>query len=509
MFKSKSTASVPSIAQMQNTVDKMQEIRNTVLFPRWKMVPAVQQAVNKLKELSKKQARLMASKSAEDRVEGKKMWASMSNCYWDILFALLDAQTAPYMGVLPTELAFDKTERLFIDFGILADGTLPFHREFDTLASFPQCEGGIFHCLAFSDFIAEYWSMIVGSTPPDPIVGPAAAERAEILQSRLDKAQYHRDNLLKEIWEDFLVDFSLDLDKLIGDMDNCLLSAMKISIRAPEYRETDEDGRRRMRQERIIFQEAENSVLLLLSSAQKNERNPLPQQHADRFIELHERTKVLAKKLLYCQNDAKKIERRNKKVADACAESSDQGKRRELRNMLMKKKEYLIVPAKNARCDESPFCPPNALPLDYQATAAELEAVSAMDMDMFSVSRIRMYGLPRVVFVPGQGFGTYDWSDHTLLLPAFPIDGGDKFHGAKSLCYALATFRWDSDEDRHLKNPYEQIKENKKKSLLVMAASFYRDYYLWMTKEKKGYRILSRDTAKVFNQIFAPRPDED
>ncbi|MBR1603972.1 MAG: hypothetical protein IJ667_11135 [Synergistaceae bacterium] len=80
----------------------------------------------------------------------------------------------------------------------------------------------------------------------------------------------------------------------------------------------------------------------------------------------------------------------------------------------------------------------------------------------------------------------------------------------KSLSYALGTYRWDSDEDRKIKTPYEQqIKDNKKKSILELATSFYKDYFLWLTKEKAGYRILPRETHKVFNVMFAPKNDED
>ena len=67
-----------------------------------------------------------------------------------------------------------------------------------------------------------------------------------------------------------------------------------------------------------------------------------------------------------------------------------------------------------------------------------------------------------------MGLGTYDWSDNSLLLPAFPVNGEDR-----SVSYALAAYRWDTDEDRKVKNPYEQIKENRKKSIMAMAASFY------------------------------------
>ena len=494
---------IPTIAQMQSAVDKMQEIRGTVLFPRWKDVPAVQQAVSKLKELAKKRAALLTSKSTDDRIQSKKLWSSMSSCYWEILFALLEAQIDPQTDYPPTSLAFDKTERLFIDFGIFADWTLPFNRELDVDAILnSKGNGGLFPCLSFSDFIAETWAMLMDTPGPLPLAGPAAGERDSILRGQLEKAQYHRDALLREIGEDFLPNTPLDLPKLSGEMDNCLLSAMMVFTRVPEYRDAEESVRHQIRQERVIYYEAEKAVLLMISTAQKD--GVLPLQYVTRFTEAHDLTKVLAKKLLYSQNDAKKIERRAKKIADSCAGFSTQMRWHELRNLLVKKKEYLTVPAKHARCDESPFCPQDALPIDYQASARELESMSAMDMDMFNVSRVRMYGIPRVVFVPGQGLGTYDWSDNTLLIPAFPVGGEDK-----SLSYALAAYRWDSDEDRLLKNPYEQIKENRKKNIIAMADSFYKDYFLWMTKEKKGYRILPRETSKVFNQMLAPRPDDE
>ena len=44
--------------------------------------------------------------------------------------------------------------------------------------------------------------------------------------------------------------------------------------------------------------------------------------------------------------------------------------------------------------------------------------------------------------------------------------------------------------------------------MLALASSFYKDYSLWMTKEKKGYRILPAETHKAFVQIFAQKADD-
>jgi hypothetical protein len=164
----------------------------------------------------------------------------------------------------------------------------------------------------------------------------------------------------------------------------------------------------------------------------------------------------------------------------------------------------MAVPAKVARCEQSLFCPLDSAPALYETLSQLAEEMCNLDIDMLIAPRIRMYGVPRVIFVPGQGWGTYDWLDHTILLPMFPSVSAEK-----SVAYGLGTFRWDSDEDRVLKNAYENIKDNKGKSILDMATSFYKDYFLWVTKEKKGYRILPRDTNKAFIQMFAPRKQED
>ena len=495
---------IPSMAQMRSVIDKAQKLQETVLFPRWKDVPEVKAAVGRMKDLAKKHKKLTSSGNPEDAVQARKVWESLTTAWWSTLFALLDAQTEPVNGKLPEQLTFDETERLFIDFGVLADGTLPFHDELDPNAVLSsRCAVGIFPCLSFSDYIAECWSMIINGPEILPEAGPAASQRDEMLGRELERAQTQRDDRFREILEEYVPNSPLDLRKTTEDMDNYLLSATKVAIRAPEYREAKEKERQQINQERAAYLDAEKGALLMVSSARTGIEKSLSLTDMEQALSLHERTKMLAKKIVYCQSDEKKIARRVKKIADGCKGIPDSAKRSELRSMLSKKREYFTVPGKTARCDISPFAPANALPIDYHKNALELEDMCGVDIGMFDVPRVRMYGIPRVVFIPAQGLGTFDWSDHTLLLPVFPQGGEDR-----SLAYALAAFRWDSDEDRKLKNPYEQIKENRKKSLVVMAASFYKDYATWMTKERNGYRLLPRETHKVFAQMFAPKKEE-
>ena len=466
-------------------------------FKRWQNVPEVQDEVAKLADNAQKYFSLLSTGKTDDKVAAQKLWQVMSSSYWDILFAIVDAQTK----ALPAQLTFDAEERLFINTGYV-HGVLSLSKSFDPKAFLTaKCTGGILPIMTFSDYIAETWAAITGKPAPDPVISMSNDARTSYLLTALEEAQAKRNEELADLAGTYSL--KLNAGQLSRTMDDNIIPCMKVNMRVPEYREGSEASRQALAQKRKAYNDAEAAMLLELTSARKREDNALPAPKAERFLQLHETTKVIAREVLYSQNDAGKIARRTKKITDECAGMSANMKRSELRNMLVKKRDYLTVPAKNARADTSLLSVPDSLPLDYAKNYAILEDMCRMDISMFNVPRVRMYGLPRAIFVPGVGLGTYDWSDHTLLLPSFPTNGEDR-----SASYALATFRWDSDEDRKIKTPYEQIKENRKKSLLALASSFYKDYSLWMTKEKKGYRILPGETHKAFVQIFAQKADD-
>ena len=466
-------------------------------FKKWEKVPEVNQEVDKLSAQAQKYSELLATKTTADKIAAQKIWQSMAGSYWDILFAIVEANTK----MNPAILKFDPEERLFIDLGYIP-GILTISKNFDPKKFLEsKCSGGIFPIMTLSDYISECWANITGNEPPVPSIGMSLDSRIAHLQNELEKAQTERDEFMFEIAKEFSP--NTNAAQLAENMNQFIMSAMKVNMRVPEYREGSESDRQKFSQERKAYNDSEAAALMMVNSARKNQDNPLPAPKLEKFMQLHEMTRVIAKEVLYSQIDAAKIARRAKKITDSCAQMSNQMRIGELKSMLAKKRDYLTVPPKNARADTSLLCQPESNPIDYATNYAILESMCRMDIDMFNVPRVRMYGIPRAIFVPGQGLGTYDWLDHSLLIPAFPVGGEDK-----SISYAVGTFRWDSDEDRKLKTPYENIKENRKKSLLAMAQSFYKDYSLWMTKEKKGYRILPSATHKVFVDMFRTRPDD-
>ena len=458
--------------------------------------------------------RYSASTKTEDRIQARKHRQRLAEGYWTLLFALLDAQMASF----PEELFFDESERLFIDFGYLGETLTPRNAGFDLDAALnSRAVAGVFPYVSFSDYIAETWAAITDQYLPAPYAGADFEGRLLELKEQLRALEARRDSELVAIAERDPGGSPIEAERAAEALGQYLMSFCKVSLRTKEYREAPEDLKQTISQERFRYLEAEKRIGLILHSAQKvpeipedldlddseameELEAPLSALEAESFMALHEATKTLGKKLVYVYQDEEKILRNARRISDACSQFTELMMRRELKNVLMKKKEYLAVPAKTARCETSLLCPQSDAPVLYDQVSQNLEALADNDMNMFSVARIRMYGIPQAIFVPGQGFGTYDWLDHTLLLPVFPFDSLEK-----SLLYALGTFRWDSDEDRILKNIYENLKEHRRKSILDMASSFYKDYFLWMSKEKQGYRVLPRETHKAFTQMFAPR----
>ena len=472
-----------------------------IVFKRWQNAAEIVKVTEGMEKLADKYLEVAASGKSEDKMQARKLWQQISEKYWDLLYALVDAQTESF----PAALSFDEEERLFIDFGFLNDQITPRNKKFDTKQALnSKAVQGVFYYQTFTDFIAESWAMITSQPVPDPVCGVSPEARTADLEQQLQQLQDKRNEELRRILSRANNMSSAELDEAIGDMERYLLTATKVAMRVKEYREAKDEAKQAMSQDRFRYNEAERAMFVQLSIAQRDEEDPLGLPELEMFTALHESTKTMAKKIIYNSQDPEKTARRAKRIADACAQFSQQMMRRELKNMLIKKKEYMAVPAKVARCEQSLLSPQEPEPVLYADASRMLEEFCNSDMDMLAVPRIRMYGIPRVIFIPGQGLGTYDWADHTILLPEFPTTSVEK-----SLTYALATFRWDSDEDRLLKNTYEHIKDNKGKSILEMATSFYKDYFQWMTKEVKGYRVLPRETHKTFLQMFAPRKQED
>jgi hypothetical protein len=217
----------------------------------------------------------------------------------------------------------------------------------------------------------------------------------------------------------------------------------------------------------------------------------------ENVLSLHDRTKFLASLVVHVTNEAERWKTRSEMAKNKFKGQGIPAMKLELREGLNHKKEFMLLAAHTARLDESPLCQNKSVPISAQRAGEIMMDLTPLDPDMLRASRIRMYGIPRVILVPGQGLGVYDWEDNSLIIPIFPA-----VSDVKDFCFALAAFRWDNDEERTLKDTYSLLKVNKGKGIRALQESFFNDYFLWISKERKGYKILPREVSKWFRTFF-------
>ena len=215
------------------------------------------------------------------------------------------------------------------------------------------------------------------------------------------------------------------------------------------------------------------------------------------LLSLHDRTKFLAGLIVHVNNEAARWTTRVKMAEKKYKGQGVPALKMELREGLNRKRDFMMLCARTARIDTSPLCQNKTKPISMARAGEIMMDLTPLDPDMLRAARIRMYGIPRVIMVPGQGLGVYDWEDNSLMIPIFPA-----VSDTKDFCFALAGFRWDNDEDRTLKDTYALLKANKGKGIRGLQEAFMNDYFLWISKERKGYRILSKDVSKWFKTFF-------
>jgi hypothetical protein len=215
------------------------------------------------------------------------------------------------------------------------------------------------------------------------------------------------------------------------------------------------------------------------------------------ILSLHDRTKFLAGLIVHVNNETERWKTRTEMARKKFKGQGIPALKMELREGLNHKKDFMMLASRTARVDTSPLCQNKNKPISMARAGEIMMDLTPLDPDMLRASRIRMYGIPRVILVPGQGLGAYDWEDNSLIIPIF-----DVVSDIKDFCFALASFRWDNDEDRTLKDTYGLLKANKGKGIRALQEAFMNDYFLWISKERKGYRILPKDVSKWFKTFF-------
>jgi len=417
--------------------------------------------------------------------------ADLPRQFWIVAIEILRGKFRD--GTAPDRLRFSDEEKIFLNTGYFTESLA------GVPAQQPPKETGcpILPSMCFTDWLEDTFSMYFCRD----IKSLASLSEAEMELRK--KALLSRIKIMIPLLLSSGAASSMsrtEAENLVEEWGFFLSSYSAVSAKTAEWRTNNEEEKHRIAYEaRKFLDHTENLRLLLAKREAEGDRDSVAKLGA-----LLYECRNVALFAAYLSKEEDKHRKKQERMLNAYGDDPT-GAKIAFLDLLGKKKEYAELMSKQVRMNYSPFLTAEQY-RDMGSAGKIKDAVDDIllsDPGMLQAARIRMYGLPRIIVMPGWGVGSYDWSDNTFLLPIAP-QGGNTLRAA---AFAFASFRWDTDEDRILKDTYGKLKENKKKNIIELSVTFSKEYFLWVTKEVKGYRVLPRESHKWFSQYFVPKLD--
>jgi len=135
----------------------------------------------------------------------------------------------------------------------------------------------------------------------------------------------------------------------------------------------------------------------------------------------------------------------------------------------------------------------------FQSLAMFIEA----DPHVFKNKKMKRFGYPSIIFVPGCGNGVYNYDLNALVLPQFPVKDY-----REQLISAMVLYRWDCDEDREFRDSFSSMKPFKRLSFVDLQRAMILNYTLYILKERQGYKVFDKEIRDWFTYNVAPKKDE-
>jgi tetratricopeptide (TPR) repeat protein len=161
--------------------------------------------------------------------------------------------------------------------------------------------------------------------------------------------------------------------------------------------------------------------------------------------------------------------------------------------------------AKRLRLAACSLLVPGAPFATFEKVVAGFDRILEFDPTLFNNDRVRLFGRPAALIVPGNGNAVYDWKNNLFVIPLV-APGGDVL---ASVATGVIEYRLDVDEDKLLMNSYQKIPEYKAvKSIVTLRAKMTKDYLTWMTSEYNGFKVLGKEVRAWFEREIAPKKTE-
>ncbi|MDR3012841.1 MAG: hypothetical protein LBU70_06490 [Chitinispirillales bacterium] len=164
-------------------------------------------------------------------------------------------------------------------------------------------------------------------------------------------------------------------------------------------------------------------------------------------------------------------------------------------------RDLVRLSAKRLSLDPFPLIRPEDKLFSLSTLSKNLSQITEFDPYIFKNDRVPLFGRPYVLLVPGTGNAIYDWKNNCIIMPT--IAPGGNFMG--SLATGIIEYRLDVDDSKALLTSFNQLPDLKTmRSIIALKARLIKEYIIWMTSEYNGFRILSKESKKWFEQEIGP-----
>ncbi len=127
--------------------------------------------------------------------------------------------------------------------------------------------------------------------------------------------------------------------------------------------------------------------------------------------------------------------------------------------------------------------------------------IESLDKKVYDNRFFRRYGKPNVLFVPGMGNGIYDSTDNIFVLPINMPRSYEDY-----IPPVFISYRWQLDSDWEFRSSYMTLPNYSKLNSKKLMQKMITDYKDWLFKEKKGYKVLTKEVREWISWQIAKEP---
>lgn len=421
--------------------------------------------------------------------EFRRSLEQIGNAFWKLCFLLLqrEIRKALKRGERGID-SLDPEERLFLNFGYVGlfgaglEGKL-------MSADLRRAPIDPFTYMTFSDYLLDQANALMwGRTENSLEGGLSQSDKIIILKSKIPELFQRLKDFLRNLLPEESALVGL---KLADSVSKNLEDHVHLEGRSRKARLADTEGFKELKSRSEAYQRDKSKLINLIESS------ALGEGERDFLLKMISEAERMMRLYVTIESDLERTKNRFSLLMERIRNKGEIHRMEMLKELVGRKGKMAQMASRRSRQVHMPLLTSASQlvdAVDMWSISSSVNAIVSRDPGIMNLARIRTHGLPRVVVLPGRGNGVYDWEDNTLNIP-FQAPQGT----LTSVAFALASMRWDADEEGELRFSYQQLKENEGKPIVEIQLNFCKHYHLWVTKEAEGYRVLPKEVQRWFS----------